>query len=1762
MRIALISYEYPPETGFGGIGTYTYYHAHALARLGHEVHVFAGTTSAQRRSYRDGNVRVTRWRSVGIVERLVPAADRLGLHWAKNRLQNAANSLAALRRELVRGRFDVVEMPECGGEGAFVNHLLGLPTVVRLHSPSELIMPTYPTKASDRMLTAIVERLGLSGARVVTSCSHWLANEVRVRMGIDRPISVIPNGIDLALFDQDEGIDASSRFGVPRDRLRIFFANRLEERKGIHVVRDLLAPVLQQHPDAVFVLAGADPSGIVARELQPMLAERGLQGGLVHVGKLTLPEVRACLKQTDIFLLPSIWENAPYSLLEAMSAGKAIVASDCGGVPEILRNDVDGLIARTGDAQSFARALNRMLGDANLRLRLGQSARARVEARFTDEHVARRSLELYEWALGAPAALRTAGGQQAQVVLGPENWFQAWWLRHGSPMERPAVDPGFAEVGLAELDFAHVLSARLYWSGSGRGGVAESDYLDDLATMHRLRAMKARDTGQEPASPRRLSLPALTHPIFADDPTAGAFLDELWRLGDLPSVAEWLLREIGSADFVDRATRRVLFRRLALEALRRRPGEQTLAVLRRIYRSVGWASRVVQQDLDFLANDPKGPELAALVREHGLHAPMQRPAVFAKPRRRKPPGKAPAADVTVLIPSFRHEAYVVKAIESALAQSHRALRVLVVDDASPDGTLAAARSIADPRVSARANERNLGLGASIRAALAEIATPYVALLNSDDVFHPERLERCLAALAAEPAAAVVATRIAVMDEHERKLTAETSCVLDVGGPAHGWVRWYERVTAALAQADWTSLPALLQHNHLATSSNIVCRTSFLAEQAAAFAPLKYCLDWQIFLRAAVAGSLRFVDEPLLGYRLHGANTVWFADEARPGYVHEVNAVVADALRRHAEARRREGRPAAAIAEELAMLVRHHVSQHGETDGAALYLAEAMAGDDVVPAAIRSPELAAMANAALAAKHAPGASGADAAAARVARHAIEALARRNQRIEPEVGRLAAELASARADRLDGEALRHAAHAADAQAVAAAAEAAAEREQRAELAKALDETRARLVAATAQLDDERARLAATTAGLAATAAERDRVDAARAELASALDDARARLAATTAGLAATAAERDRLDAARVELASALDDARARLAATAAGRAAAEAEVATTKVELARTIAELKRTAAARDERRNAVDRLHGELAAAQGLLAERQKAIAEAARAQRALAAEKEAVAAALARLQTQHAGLADELRRRTDELQRRTDELRDVERELRRAHEQAAREREAAQQAAAAAAQDHERQVADAALWAGRALLAERSRRRQLADGVEQRFGRFCLRKLGLGGPLRLGMRAVALAETVAERFFGGLRKSVPGRKPARAVLVWDGPYPDVESAPAATLAAAFGESGIDVRVACAGRASLHPLTADLVPAIDDRLLVATDRLLQRRDRKWWQRRNAEALRQVLAFPAPPAAPERACTLARTARAASAVYLHGFGLGGSGFLAHAASALAGLPFGVTLTRDDLPRLAEAPWRDLVARAAAIFVDSEALAVAVRRTAELPLPALLVATALPFDVAVAQPTAPARIACIGPFSDGAGLLTFAGAIRRIADTGAPVQVELLGVEAGGANNHVAVDWFRSRLAALGLADSLLLQADAAPATVRRSLAEAAIVFDPRTGTAADPAGISAGGVAALAAARPLVGYAEGLGGDVRDGHGAVLVARGDEAGLAAALLRLLGDAPLRDEIGRAGRGCLHRRFARGLAAAEAVARVRALRNALRG
>ena len=125
-----------------------------------------------------------------------------------------------------------------------------------------------------------------------------------------------------------------------------------------------LAPeVLRKHPDAHFVLAGGDAFGYMQNRILPFMKKQKLHKRFHYLGALDLPSVRAVLKSIDIFLIPSLWENCPYSCIEAMTARRAIVSSDCGGMPELIEHRQNGLLARSGVAASFAEALDEAIED-------------------------------------------------------------------------------------------------------------------------------------------------------------------------------------------------------------------------------------------------------------------------------------------------------------------------------------------------------------------------------------------------------------------------------------------------------------------------------------------------------------------------------------------------------------------------------------------------------------------------------------------------------------------------------------------------------------------------------------------------------------------------------------------------------------------------------------------------------------------------------------------------------------------------------------------------------------------------------------------------------------------------------------------------------------------------------------------------------------------------------------------------------------------------------------------------------------------------------------------------------------------------------------------------------------------------------------------------------------------------------------------------------------------------------------------------------
>ncbi|MBZ0153043.1 MAG: glycosyltransferase, partial [Planctomycetes bacterium] len=534
--------------------------------------------------------------------------------------------------------------------------------------------------------------------------------------------------------------------------------------------------------------------------------------------------------------------------------------------------------------------------------------------------------------------------QPDPVELGPDNWFVAWWLTGAErqPTRLRRDDQGrlvLLELPHRELKFVAAILVRAWcdgpkdWSSPDWAELAEFEQ----QVLSHLDAL--RRSGGAKASGGLLAFPPMEHAMFHPDGPC-LLLSELWRLGDHEGLRAWLGAVVSRRTFPSLSRRNVALRRLAVEAARRVPGPAVFEQLRRIYRDQRTSAAVIAADRQFLTTS--GAEtFATALAELGLHAPRARKKFSTLRRGKARTDDGAQARITVLIPSYRHEAYVAAAIESCLRQSV-AVKVLVVDDRSPDGTVAAAAAVAvgDARVEVRSNERNLGLGASVLAALASIDTPYVALLNSDDLYHPDRLRRCLELFEQDAGVCLVATAFAVVDRAGCVLTAATACAADIGPKALGWLRWHEGIVRdeLHAPADWVALPVLLRHNVLATSSNMVFRTDWLRAQMLEASRLKYCLDWQLFLQAAMEGSLRMVPETLLAYRLHDSNTVWFREGGEADYVVEVNRVVDHVLDQWLS-RAIVADGAAKALERFAGLLTSDVRAHGETDDAILYLCD-------------------------------------------------------------------------------------------------------------------------------------------------------------------------------------------------------------------------------------------------------------------------------------------------------------------------------------------------------------------------------------------------------------------------------------------------------------------------------------------------------------------------------------------------------------------------------------------------------------------------------------------------------------------------------------------------------------------------------------------------------------------------------------------------------------------------------------------------------
>ncbi|HZE75279.1 MAG TPA: glycosyltransferase [Gemmatimonadales bacterium] len=322
------------------------------------------------------------------IARLVEGAGRLGVRTCAvprpdraRRMAGLAGLRQALRTERPAILHAHLSWPLACKYGVLAAWLARVPAVV---ATAQLYLEVG-SHAEQRLMTMALRRI------------IAVSNEVRARYARElrvpaRKLAVVPNGIEVppAVRRCDPALRAELVRGRP-DYV-VLTPARLHEQKGHAYLLAAAARV----PEATFVLAGDGP---LRAELERLAAELNVADRCVFLGYRS--DVSDLLAAADVFVLPSLFEGLPVSVLEAMAAERAVVATAIGGTDEAVTHEVTGLLVPPRDPAALAAAIRRLQADPQLAGRLAAAGRERVQREFSSAATARNVMRIYDEVTGA-----------------------------------------------------------------------------------------------------------------------------------------------------------------------------------------------------------------------------------------------------------------------------------------------------------------------------------------------------------------------------------------------------------------------------------------------------------------------------------------------------------------------------------------------------------------------------------------------------------------------------------------------------------------------------------------------------------------------------------------------------------------------------------------------------------------------------------------------------------------------------------------------------------------------------------------------------------------------------------------------------------------------------------------------------------------------------------------------------------------------------------------------------------------------------------------------------------------------------------------------------------------------------------------------------------------------------------------------------------------------------------------------------------------
>ena len=388
--MCFVTPEYFPISG--GTGAYVFYLSHSLQQMGHNVHVVA-------RDKQDSEDTVNEIK----VHYITGVGNALTRYWKFAR--SASKKIKELNEQI---GFDIIHanlplvpsfaIPKQASKAvvcAVHSTWKGEAIVTKKDNPKELNPNEKAMLRFNSVLRSYEKKL-MNRSDALIAVSKYTVNELTDLYGINpEKIHVIYNGVDTQKFKpRPNKTQLRKQFSLEPDKKIILFVGRLYHRKGLEPLLRSIHQVLKEFSNVTFAISG---TGFKEKEesLRNLAKKLDIENHIKFLGYIADEKLPELYSASDIFVLPAIYENFPFAILEAQSSALPVISTNVGGIPEFLEDGKNGFVIEAGDERELTKKLLKLLENPVLAKQMGATGRELIEKNLSWDIITNQVIDLY-----------------------------------------------------------------------------------------------------------------------------------------------------------------------------------------------------------------------------------------------------------------------------------------------------------------------------------------------------------------------------------------------------------------------------------------------------------------------------------------------------------------------------------------------------------------------------------------------------------------------------------------------------------------------------------------------------------------------------------------------------------------------------------------------------------------------------------------------------------------------------------------------------------------------------------------------------------------------------------------------------------------------------------------------------------------------------------------------------------------------------------------------------------------------------------------------------------------------------------------------------------------------------------------------------------------------------------------------------------------------------------------------------------------------